>query len=85
MFLSDLQQRCLEQLAKDKGETVTCHNCGSQRLGVHKYESDWLLGGSFQVALECSDCGAGSDFIISSEEARDCGLDPRLNLADDGP
>jgi hypothetical protein len=80
MFLSYSQQRCLEQLAKDKGHT-SCFDCGSQRVGVHEYESDWSLGGSFQVVLECPDCRADSDnFYISEEEARNCGLDPNANL-----
>src|SRR5215210_9491607 len=65
MSLSDSQKRCLEQLAKDKRYTA-CYNCESQRVGVHEYESDWVLGGPFQVVLECPDCGAGSDtFIIT--------------------
>ena len=40
MFLSDYQLRCLERLAKDKGETTACHNCGSPRVDVDEYASD---------------------------------------------
>ncbi len=55
-------------------------------MGIHEYESDWVLGGSFQVVLECPDCGAGSDnFIITPKEARSCGLDANANLPDDVP
>jgi hypothetical protein len=81
MFLSHSQRECLEQLAKDKGHTA-CHNCGSQRVGVDAYASDWALGNSFQVVLECFDCGGGDNFIISLEEAQRCGLDPHANLPD---
>jgi hypothetical protein len=84
MFHSDSQKQCLEQL-REKKEHPACHNCGSQDLGVHEYESEWVLGGSFQVALECSECGAGDDFIISPQEARRCGLDPDANLPDEVP
>jgi DnaJ-class molecular chaperone len=84
MFLSDSQKRCLEQL-REKKDLTACHNCGSQGLGVHEHESDWVLGGSFQVALECSECGAGEDFIISPQEARRCSLDPEANLSDEVP
>ena len=85
MFLSYSQKQCLEQLAKDKGHT-TCYNCDSQRIGVYELASDWVLGGSFQVVLQCSSCGADADhFIISPEEARGCGLDPTANLPDDVP
>ncbi|CAN5877558.1 hypothetical protein BH18ACT11_BH18ACT11_12490 [soil metagenome] len=70
---------------KDRGYTA-CYNCESRSVGVHEYESDWVLGGSFQVVLECPDCGAGSDnFIITREEARSCGLDANAKLPDDVP
>jgi len=55
-------------------------------LGVYELASDWVLGGSFHVVLKCSECYAdGDNFIISPEEARRCGLDPRANLPDDVP
>jgi hypothetical protein len=85
MILSYSQTQCLEQLAKEKGDTA-CYNCRSQRLGVHKLASDWVLGGSFHVVLKCSECYAeGDNFIISPEEARDYGLDPNANLPEDVP
>jgi len=44
------------------------------------------MGASFHVVLTCSNCYADSDnFIISPEEARDCGLDPNANLSEDVP
>jgi hypothetical protein len=82
MILSDSQTQCLEQVAKEKGYT-TCNNCGSQRVSVYKLASDWVLDGSFHVVLTCLDCYAdGDNFIISPEEAQDCGLDPNANLPD---
>jgi hypothetical protein len=78
MFLSYSQERCLEQLVKDKGHTP-CHICESQRVGVDEYASDWASGGSLQVVTKCSDCGAGGSFIISPEEARNSGLEPDEN------
>jgi hypothetical protein len=83
MFLSNDQLRCLEQLAKDKGEIAACRNCGSERVGVDAGDSDWALGLSFRVALSCPDCGAGAgDFYITAEEARGCGIVPDANLHD---
>jgi hypothetical protein len=58
MFPSYSQERCLEQLVKDKGHTP-CHSCESQRVGVDEYASDWASGGSLQVVTKCSDCEAG--------------------------
>ena len=85
MFLSDSQKRCLEQLAKDKGQT-TCYNCGSRRINLYELASDWARGGSFRVVLKCPDCYADGDhFFISSEEARRCGLDPHADLPDNVP
>jgi hypothetical protein len=52
MFLPYSQQRCLEQLAKDKGYTA-CYDCGSQHVGVHEYESNWAFGHRSQVVLKC--------------------------------
>jgi hypothetical protein len=83
MILSDSQTQCLEQLAKEKGYT-TCYNCGSQRVSIHELASDWVLGSSFHVVLKCSECYGDTDnFIISPEEARECGLDPNANLPED--
>ena len=81
MFLSDSQRWCLEQLAQGRGEIAPCRNCGSLRVGVQEYESNWTSGGRFRVVLECPDCEVGAgDFLISTEEARNCGLDPDANL-----
>jgi len=80
VFLSYSQKRCLEQLAQNKGHT-SCYNCGSERVGVHESESEWWLGGLFQVVLQCPDCYADDDsFEISEGEAKRCGLDPNANL-----
>jgi hypothetical protein len=79
MSLSDSQLRCLEQLAETR-EIPACRNCGSERVRVDEYASNWSSGGAFRVILECADCGeGGADFHISGEEARGCGIYPDEN------
>jgi len=81
MYLSYSQLRCLEQMARDRGEIEACRSCGSERVGVDEGHSNWSLGGSFRVVLTCPDCDVGAgDFYISTEKARGCGLDPDTNL-----
>lgn len=76
MFLSYSNLQCLEQLARDWGNR-SIPQCGSERVGADERDSSWSFGDSFQIALSCHDCGAGTnDLDVSTEEARSCSSTP---------
>jgi hypothetical protein len=72
MFLRETQKRRVEQIAQEMG--LSCSECGSTALEA--YEAEWLLGGTLDAYLECSNCWKENSLELPPEEARDCGFDP---------
>ena len=71
--LSDQQNRCAAQIAREKG--LTCPECGSSEP-VPEYEVRAHPGGGADIAMWCVNCERASEvaLVLSPGEAKALGL-----------